>query len=515
MQQHVKKLDQSIFHILTAALGILVVLLCLGAYSALSGRLEINWVLAGLFSTLVLLSLLFMWGWICGVRGNERDAAEVLQCREEKVKYLSLYNPLTGLMNRSALRQWVNRAKTGHQAREQSVISLDIDNFRVINDSLGHTAGDRLLVDLASKMEACVAGRGEVYHTSGDEFVFLISTTNEDIIHDLAKELHRSVSGQVSIEQRTFFLTASIGVSIGDGHLTGDEVLQQADTALYVAKKNTNRIAFYTPDMDQTRSRENILGNDMRHALEQDQFVLHYQPILAVKQGAVKRAEALIRWNHPQFGRISPDEFIPIAEKNKLIIPISEWVIRHACTQVAEWQAAGLANMVVCVNLSLVYFEKRACHLADYVKDVIQLTGIRPSDLELEITETVLMSDPDDTIGILQSLHDHGVRLAMDDFGTGYTSFQYLRDMPLQTIKLDRSMISAIDESDKGRMIVKAMVDIVHGLNLEIVAEGVETVEQFRYLKECECDYVQGYHFSRPLPGDEFAVYYRDMQKPG
>ena len=478
-------------------------------------RLQIYWVFAGLFSALALIILFFIWMQVrdhfLAANAKEQEAAAALRRREEEVEYLSLYDPLTRLLNRSALRQRVSRSQSG-QGGKHSVLFLDIDNFHLANDAFGHAAGDRLLVDLAAKMEDCVAGRGKVYRHGGDEFVFVVATTDKKAVYDLAVELHRAVSRQLTINERVFFLTASIGISIGAGQISADELLQQADTALYIAKKDRNRIVIYSPDMDQARSRESILANDMRDALEKGQFELSYQPILAVKDGAIRQAEALIRWNHPQFGRISPVEFVPIAEETKLIIPISEWVIRQACAMVAQWRTAGLPDMIISVNLSLVYFENRAYHLPAFVQEAIEQAGISPADLKLEITETVLMSDPDYAIGTMQSLRDYGVNLAMDDFGTGYASFQYLRDLPIQSIKLDRSLISAIDANDKGRMIVQAMINIVHGLHLETVAEGVETEEQFRYLTECGCDHVQGFLFSRPLPVDEFDAYCRAAQ---
>ena len=485
------------------------------ALQPIMARLNMYWTIAGLLCALVLISLFFIWiqikNYFQVARLQEQEAAAALRRREEEVEYLSLYDPLTRLLNRSALRQRVSRSQSG-QGGKHSVLFLDIDNFHLANDAFGHAAGDRLLVDLAAKMEDCVAGRGKVYRHGGDEFVFVVATTDKKAVYDLAVELHRAVSRQLTINERVFFLTASIGISIGAGQISADELLQQADTALYIAKKDRNRIVIYSPDMDQARSRESILANDMRDALEKGQFELYYQPILAVKDGAIRQAEALIRWNHPQFGRISPAEFISIAEETKLIIPISEWVIRQACAKVAEWRTAGLPDMIISVNLSLVYFENRAYHLPAFVQEAIEQAGISPADLKLEITETVLMSDPDYAIGTMQSLRDYGVNLAMDDFGTGYASFQYLRDLPIQSIKLDRSLISAIDANDKGRMIVQAMINIVHGLHLETVAEGVETEEQFRYLTECGCDHVQGFLFSRPLPVDEFDAYCRAAQ---
>lgn len=475
-------------------------------------RLQIYRVFARLSSVLALVILFLIWMQIRdhfqAARLQQQEAATALQRREEEVKYLSLYDPLTKLLNRNALRQLVSRSQNG-RAGQHSVIYLDIDNFRLANDAFGHAAADRLLADLAAKMENLMTGRGQVYRHGGDEFVFVLDATAPDTVQELAAELQRSVSRQLTINERVFFLTASIGISIGAGQISAGELLQQAYTALYIAKKDRNRIVIYTPDMDQARLRESILANDMRDALEKGQFELYYQPILAVKDGAIRQAEALIRWNHPQFGCIPPAEFIPIAEETKLIIPISEWVIRQACNKVAEWRTAGLHDIVVSANLSLAYFDNHAYHLPEFVREAIQQAGITSADLKLEITETVLMSDPDYAVGTMQILRDYGVSLAIDDFGSGYASFQYLRDLPIQTIKLDRSLISDIDSNPKGRMIVQAMINIIHGLHLETVAEGVETEEQFRYLKECGCDHVQGFLFSRPLPADEFAAYCR------
>lgn len=434
--------------------------------------------------------------------------------KEEEIQFLLIHDPLTGLMNRSALRLLKeDLAQSKPLSGTRSVMSIDIDNFRIVNDVLGHQAGDQLIIDFAQKIISCIGDRGEVYHTGGDEFVIVFESTDPGAIQDIAKEILHDLANQVMINKRLYILTASIGVCIGAPGEALDQTIENSDTALYLAKKNKNSVKIYTREMEKARTRDAILEEDLRCALEKGQLELYFQPIYDVRKGVINQAEALLRWNHPEFGRVSPVEFIPIAERTKLILPITDWVIRQSCHKLAEWKAIGSEGLIVSVNLTLISFESRGDELTAYIVNLIKETGIAPSSLKLEITESTLIHDSDEIIKVFHDLKSIGVKLALDDFGTGYSSFGYMKDLPLDIIKLDCSLITDIVMSEKEQMIVSTMITIIHGLGLEVVVEGVETMEQYEKLKQYDCDYIQGFLFSRPLPADEFVKYYRFMKE--
>lgn len=427
---------------------------------------------------------------------------------------LTTHDPLTGLLNRSALRLLKKDLKEGDPlSGKQSVISVDIDNFRVVNDALGHRAGDQMIIDLSQKITSCIGDRGDVYHTDGDEFVIILASTDSGVIYDIAKEILHDIDKQILIHNRQYYLTASIGIGIGTLEETLEQTVKNADTALYIAKKRKNSIKIFTHEMEQAKTRDMILEDDLRGALEKGQLELYYQPIYDVKKDVINQAEALLRWNHPEYGRISPVEFIPIAERTKLILPITDWVIKESCRQLAQWKSIGIEGLLVSVNLTFISFENRGDELTAYIVSSIQETGIDPSNLKLEITESTLMNNADEMIKVFHDLKSLGVKLALDDFGTGYSSFGYMKALPLDIMKLDRSLIANIVMDDKEQMIVSTMITIIHGLGLEVVVEGVETKEQYEKLKQYDCDYIQGFFFSRPLPADEFVKYYRRMNE--
>ena len=426
---------------------------------------------------------------------------------------LNTHDPLTGLKNRNALRILKEELKGIRPESEmRSVISIDIDNFRIVNDALGHQAGDQMIIDLSQKIKSYIGEQGDVYHVDGDEFVVILRSTDSGKIQAFAKAILHDIADQIMIKNRLYFLTASIGVCIGAEGETLDQTIENADTALYLAKKKKNSFKIYSQEMEKSKTREAILEEDLRCALEQGQLELHYQPIYDVRKGVINQAEALLRWNHPEFGRISPVEFIPIAEKTKVILPITDWVINQSCRKLVEWKAFGIESMIVSVNLTFLSFENRSEELMAHIVSSINETGIDPSSLKLEITESTLMQDVDEIIKVFHDLKNIGVKLALDDFGTGYSSFGYMKDLPLDIIKLDRSLISDLVRSEKEQMIVSSMITILHGIGLEVVIEGVETKEQYEKLKEYECDYIQGYLCSQPLPADEFVNYYHSMK---
>lgn len=423
---------------------------------------------------------------------------------------LNTHDPLTGLLNRNALRlRKKDLSESESLSGKWSVITIDIDNFRMVNDAFGQRFGDQMIIDMSQKIISYVGDCGDVYHTDGDEFVIVLESTASERIQELAKQILHNLAKQIMITGRLYFLTASIGVCIGIEGEPLDQTIENADVALYLAKKNKNSVKLYTQEMEKARTRDAVLEDDLRCALDRGQLELYYQPIYDVRKGVINQAEALLRWNHPEFGRVSPVEFIPIAERTKLILPITDWVIQQACQQLAEWKALGIDGILVSVNLTFISFENRGDELTAYIVNAIKETGISPSNLKLEITESTLMHDSDEIIKVFHDLKRIGVKLALDDFGTGYSSFGYMKDLPLDIMKLDRSLISDIVMSEKEQMIVSTMITIIHGLGLEVVVEGVEEMAQYEILKQFNCDYIQGFLFSRPLPAEEFVEYYR------
>lgn len=433
--------------------------------------------------------------------------------KEEEIRYIDFHDPLTGLLNRKALSKSFAdvKAKKG----KKSVILVNIDNFRVINDALGHHEGDQVLLEMASKILKCVGISGLVYRYGGDEYVIIVESHDWQFVEQLASQVFKSISTQFMVARRLFYLTASIGISFGSETEGLEQTVKNADTALYAAKKERNKIVIYVPEMDQTRTREAILEKDMKVALEKGEFELHFQPIYDINKGVFNHAEALLRWNHPYLGRISPADFIPIAEKSKLIIPITDWVIREACQAVRNWQDMGIKEMTVSINISLLSFENRGTELVESVASGIYQAGIKPAFVKLEITESILIRDTEEIVKVFYELKQMGVKLALDDFGTGYSSFGCMKDLPLDIIKLDRSLISNMVTDEREQMIAESMITIIHGLGIQVVAEGVETEEQLEFLKKFGCDFIQGYLFSRPLTTVAFIDYCFSKMEPG
>lgn len=431
--------------------------------------------------------------------------------KEEQIRYIDFHDPLTGLLNRKALRQKFQDGKTDKQ--QKSVIIINIDNFRMINDALGHQEGDDVLLDMATRILKSVDSNGLVYRYGGDEFVIIVESSDYQSVQGLALRLLKTISTQFIVAKRLFYLTASIGIGMGSETEDLEQTVKNADTALYVAKKEKNKIVRYIPEMDQSRTREAILEKDLKIALEKCEFELHYQPIYDIHNEVINHAEALLRWEHPYLGRISPLDFIPIAEKTKLIIPITDWVIWAACQTVRRWEKMGIMDMTVSINVSLLSFENRGTELVESVVSGIRAAGIKPTSIKLEITESILIRDTDELRKVFYDLKGIGVKLALDDFGTGYSSFGCMKDLPLDIIKLDRSLISNMVMDEREQMIAESMITIIHGLGIQVVAEGVETREQLEFLKKYGCDFIQGYLFSRPLAADDFEEYYFSMQK--
>jgi diguanylate cyclase (GGDEF)-like protein/PAS domain S-box-containing protein len=415
---------------------------------------------------------------------------------------------LTGLPNRLLLSDRLSQAVAlapRHQNRI-AVLFLDLDNFKHINDSLGHPTGDKLLQSIAKRLVECVRGSDTVSRQGGDEFVMLLSDAEhwEDAAV-VARRMLRAVAEPHSIDWHDLHITASIGVSVyPDDGIDAETLIKNADTAMYQAKENGRQsYQFFKPEMNVRAVERQSLEEGLRRALERHEFALHYQPIIDLRTGAIIGAEALIRWTHPTRGSISPMQFIPVAEDCGLIVPIGAWVLREACAQARAWLEAGLPITTLAVNVSAMEFREE-----NFLKGLVAIlseTGLNPGVLVVELTESLLMKHAESAASILQALRERGVRVAIDDFGTGYSSLGYLRKFPLDALKIDQSFVRQISTAGEDTAIVTAVIGMARSLNLRVIAEGVETREELEFLHANQCDEVQGYYFSRPVVPEQFA----------
>ncbi len=442
---------------------------------------------------------------------------------EAEMRHQATHDALTGLPNRNMLHEHLQRAI--QVARQKggltAVVFVDLDQFKFINDSLGHQVGDELLKTVAQRLQACLRDTDMVARQGGDEFVLVLQnqTGGEQGIAEVMQRILAAVARPWQAGDREFQVTASIGVSRypADGKDV-ETLLKQADSAMYRAKEQgRNNFQFFAPWMDtQVSNRLEMLIN-LRRALDQDEFKLYYQPKLSLKDGSVIGAEALIRWQSPEQGMVPPDRFIPFAEDAGLIVPIGEWVLRTACHQNKCWQQAGLPTIPVAVNLSPRQLNQS---LPDFVSDVLAQSGLAPSCLELEITENVVMKDAEKSVATLHALKRLGLQISVDDFGTGYSSLSYLRRFPVDALKIDKSFVRDIARDADSAAIVKAVISLAHILNLRVIAEGVEDEEQHAFLKENACDEVQGYYFGKPMAVADFTEWLTrragsDLAAPG
>jgi diguanylate cyclase (GGDEF)-like protein/PAS domain S-box-containing protein len=425
-----------------------------------------------------------------------------------QMTYSAQHDFLTGLPNRMLLNDRVSQAialATRHM-KKVSVLVLDLDGFKYINDSLGHPIGDKLLQSIAKCLVDCVRDSDTVSRQGGDEFIVLLSEVEES--EDpaiLARRVLQAVAESHSIDQHDLHVTASIGLSVyPDDGLDAETLIKHADTAMYQAKENGRQgYRFFTPAMNARAVERQSVEESLRTALQCQEFALHYQPKINLKTGAITGAEALIRWKHPTRGWVPPSEFIPVAEDCGLILPIGNWVLREACKQARAWIDAGLPLGTMAVNISAIQF--RDGRFLDGVFAILKETGLDPRSLELELTEGVLMTRAEAAASVLKILKATGVQVAVDDFGTGYSSLSYLRKFPIDTLKIDQSFIHQITTIPDETVIVSAIIGIGRALNLRVVAEGVETPLELAFLQAHQCDEGQGYYFSRPIPPEQFA----------
>jgi diguanylate cyclase (GGDEF)-like protein len=430
----------------------------------------------------------------------------VMQKRVESLlRHQAYHDRLTSLPNRLLFDEQLSLALANayRQGEMLAVAFLDLDRFKIINDTLGHDVGDQILQQATQRMQKCLRQSDTIARWGGDEFTLLLPHIHQrEDISSIARQILEILSAPFFIADRELYVTASLGIALApyDGE-DASELLKNADISMYHAKQQgRNNYQFYSPEMN-TKGREQLeLAGDLRKALSKNEFRLYYQPQVDLSTGEIVSMEALIRWQHPQLGIIPPNQFIPLAEETGLICPIGEWVIRTACIQHRAWRKAGFPPLRIAVNLSARQFQQQG--LVKTIIKILNSTQVEPAYLELEITESIAMQDINLTIKVLQELRQMGIRIAMDDFGTGYSSLSTLKYFPLHTLKIDRSFIkdSIVNPSDAA--IAKAVVALGKGLNLRILAEGVETKEQLAFLRSIGCDAAQGYFFSKPLPSE-------------
>ncbi len=438
----------------------------------------------------------------------DRTLDNVRQLRElnNQLTHQAFHDPLTNLANRARLTDRVEHALDRAARLNQNVVVLfvDLDNFKAVNDSLGHAAGDQLLISVTERLRTCLRAVDTAARLAGDEFAVLLEEVEEpgDAIH-VAERILQTLQVPFGLSDKEVFVNASIGIAFSHpGRTNADELLRNADVAMYAAKEaGKGRYEVFEARLHAAVLSRLALEADLRSAVERNELVVHYQPTVRLDNG-----ELLVRWNHPTRGMVPPSEFIASAETSGLIVPIGRWVLGEACQQLRQWQLAHPGrDLSVSVNLSARQLQEPT--LVDEVADVLAWAGIAPCSLVLEITESVLVQDADLTVQRLRALKALGIRLAIDDFGTGYSSLSYLRRFPVDILKIDRSFVSGVGDGSQDSVLTEAIVMLARTLQLKVVAEGIEQPAQLAFLRELGCDLGEGYYFARPLPVDQMQGY--------
>jgi diguanylate cyclase (GGDEF)-like protein len=450
---------------------------------------------------------IFDFGLFKGYRGVGTDVTKT-RLAEEKIAHLASYDGLTGLPNRRSFVTEVGRAleRSMRSQTPFAVFFIDLDRFKNINDSLGHAAGDTLLIEIAARLTRLLRKTDMVARLGGDEFVVLLENcVDAPMLAHIATRALAAIHEPLCIANCSFQVSGSIGISMYPADCKdAATMLKHADAAMYLAKsKGKNNYQFYTAELAAQAAQQFTLEADLRLAIEREEFHLVYQPKINLTSGRMVAVEALIRWQHPQRGLVGPAEFITLAEDSGLIAPIGKWVIQAACRQVQAWRASGLQSPRCAVNLSVRQFNVDG--LVDDVVQALAATQLEPAALELEITESLLMANPERALQTLLQLHRMGVHIAIDDFGTGYSSLAYLKRFPAQTLKIDRSFVKDLPHDTDDAAITKALVAMAHNLNMDVVAEGVETEAQLAFLRSIGCDEAQGYLLGRPMSAEQLA----------
>ncbi|MHB1292355.1 MAG: putative bifunctional diguanylate cyclase/phosphodiesterase [Sulfuricella sp.] len=431
--------------------------------------------------------------------------------KDSHIERIAHYDPVTNLPNRLLLCDRLKQAMVHAQRDDKlvAVMAMDLDRFKIINDTFGHPVGDRLLHAVAERLANHVREGDTVARMGGDEFTFVL-TDLDDSHHagDVARKILRSLAdAPFTLEDKEIFISSSMGISVypWDGHDT-TTLVKNADAALYHAKgEGRNNFQYYAREMNASAMQRLTLENALRRALEREEFLLYYQPQVDLASGRIIGMESLLRWQHPERGLVAPGEFIPLLEETGLIVPVGEWVLHTACRQGCAWQQLGFPPMRIAVNLSALQF--RQPDLVGMVARILAETGLDPGsqELEFELTESLLMKNVEETSATLHRLHEMGVKLSIDDFGTGYSSLSYLKRFPLNSLKIDQSFVRDLSSNPDDAAIVSAIIALGHGLKLSVIAEGVETAGQLAYLREMKCDEMQGFLFSRPVPASEIT----------
>lgn len=427
----------------------------------------------------------------------------------ERIERLAHFDQLTGLPNRTLLKdRFTNALSLAQRSGETlAVMFLDIDNFKDINDTLGHDIGDQVLMEVARRLKASLRGEDTLARQGGDEFILILPGSDANGAARVASKLIEVVAQPCHIEPHELFVTSSVGIAISPHDGENLELLSKhADTAMYRAKRDgRNGFRFYTSEM-QTHSARNLkLANMLRHALERHELQLHYQPQFSLQDGRIVGVEALLRWEHPEMGMVSPAEFIPIAESTGQIIQIGQWVLRTAARQLKDWIDGSMPPMVMAVNLSAV--QLRQNDLPDLVNRILEEEKLPHHFLELELTEATAMENPMAAITVMNKLHERSIRMSIDDFGTGYSSLSYLKQFNVYKLKIDQSFVRHMTDDPGGRAIVIAIINMASSLGLQTIAEGVETASQLKFLRLQGCNEAQGYYFSKPLPAKQFEAF--------
>jgi diguanylate cyclase (GGDEF)-like protein/PAS domain S-box-containing protein len=425
---------------------------------------------------------------------------------EDRILFLATHDTLTGLPNRTLLKDRLAQAISHAKRHDEcvSIVFIDLDKFKDINDSLGHNAGDELLKTVAQRMAGCVRSSDSVVRLGGDEFVIILVEQPKDVsfTHQALNRLRTVIAEPIHLAGHDLNVTCSIGVVNypNDGE-DADSLLANADAAMYRAKETgRDNYQFYTPDLNVKVHSKFVMQEDLRQALARSELFLNYQPQVDLRTGKIFAVEALVRWRHPTMGIIPPDKFIPMAEENGLIIPIGDWVLHTACKQNKAWQDSGLPAINICVNVSARQFQEK--NWVDRIKHALLDSGLDAHQLELEITESLIMQDAHRAVVVMKHIQQLGVQIAIDDFGNGYSSLSALKDFPVARLKIDKSFIDELSNNHKARSVASAVIMLGQKLNMRVIAEGVETDEQINFLREQNCDEIQGYHFSKPLSAD-------------
>ena len=448
-------------------------------------------------------------GEIIGIVGICRDVTERKRA-EDQIYFMAHHDALTGLPNRSVLMDRLTQAllqaeRNGHQV---TTIFIDLDNFKLVNDSQGHSAGDKLLRVVAERMTKCVRAADTVVRLGGDEFVVLLvdQVNSQQAASVVLDKIRATLAEPVPIDGQMFRVTCSIGLSVfpEDG-ADAETLLMNADMAMYQAKeKGRDNFQFYTSEMNTAARERHLLQEGLRSAIARKEFALLYQPQVDLRSSRVFAVEALVRWHHPELGVVLPAKFIPMAEETGLIVPLGEWVLREACRQNKAWQDAGVAPIRVCVNVSARQFREK--NWVKRVEYALSESGLDPRYLELELTESLLMQDTTHAVTTMRALQSIGVQFSIDDFGTGYSSLSALKSFPVARLKIDQAFVRNLPYDENDRSIATAVISLGQKLNMKVIAEGVETDAQLAFLQDHDCDEIQGFHFSRPIEATAIAA---------